>query len=109
MFMGLNAVQRVMEDMQWDDFSKLSEVVNPVVLLKLSKHSAFHAIANGCRVQNAENPFENADHLADTIESFDELRPAVDLFTEACKGFFAKKGATKTATLPKAGRQTRSR
>lgn len=109
MFMGLNAVTNIMQAMQWDDFSKLAEVVNPVVLLKLSKHAAFEGIANACRIQGEDNPFTNADHLADAIQSFDELSPAVGMFTEACKSFFLKKEATKTATAPKQNRQTRSR
>ena len=108
-FMGLNAVTNIMKAMQWDDFTKLSEVVNPLVLMKLSKHAAFEGISNACRIQGENNPFTDADHLADAIQSFDELSPAVEMFTEACKSFFLKKETKKTATAPKQNRQTRSR
>lgn len=109
MFMSVNAIHRILEAMGWDEFTLMQEASKPVVLLKLSKYSAFHAIANGYRLKGEESPFETPEELVDAITSFEVLQPAVDLFSNGCIGFFTPKGATKTATLPKAGRQTRSR
>jgi hypothetical protein len=85
------AIEAVMEDLNATDFSQLSEHVNSALIsksLKFTRICAHRGIQAGYRKLKQQNPFEDIDDLADAIQSFYDVEPAMIQFTKSVEEFF---------------------
>lgn len=91
LFFNMTAIEKIMEVSQMADFSAFAEKQEFVKSLKFSRDCAFYGIKAACKRDKIEMPFESSEDLGDNIESFEDLAPAVELFTKAVGDFFQPK------------------
>lgn len=97
LFFNMTAIEKVMKASQMQDFSNFADKKDFVESLKFSRDCAFYGLQAACKRDKIEMPFESSEDLGDNIESFEDLAPAVELFTKAVGDFFQGKSQNKTA------------
>jgi len=88
LFFSMNAIEKIMEDNKMSDFGSLGDAQNPAENLKFARICAFYGIKAGYKKLGKKCPYETAEDLGDEIQSFNELTPAMEGFTESVNGFF---------------------
>jgi len=85
------AIENVMDEIHVQNFDELSSHISMATVsksLKFSRVCAFHGIKAGYRKTGETFPFGDIDDLADAIQSFFEVEPALQAFTQAVEEFF---------------------
>jgi hypothetical protein len=92
MFFNMIAIESVMIDSGMQDFSGFGDNTGLIKTLKFSRDCAFYGMKAGCKKNGRiEFPFKTSEDLGDSIESFEQLAPAVELFNKAVADFFQVK------------------
>lgn len=77
------------------DFEALQESQDLGQSLKFARECAFYGIASGMKKQGKKSPFHSSEEIAEAVESFEDLQPAIEAFTQSVTGFFQQKEAKK--------------
>jgi hypothetical protein len=88
------AIENVMDEINIQNFEELGLHITSATVsksLKFSRVCAFHGIKAGYRKKGEKFPFGDIDDLADAIESYFEVEPALLGFTAAVEEFFKQR------------------
>lgn len=77
------------------DFESLQQTQNVSESMKFARDCAFFGIASGMKKIGKKSPFHSSEEIAEAVDSFEDLQPAIEAFTESVTGFFQKKEAKK--------------
>ena len=86
-------IEQVMSANKMVDFDALQDTQNVSESMKFARDCAFYGIAAGMKKLGKKSPFHSSEEIAETIDSFDDLQPAIEAFTQSVSGFFQKKEA----------------
>lgn len=86
-------IEQVMSANKMVDFDALQDTQNVAESMKFARDCAFYGIASGLKKVGKKSPFHSSEEIAEAVESFDDLQPAIDAFTQSVTGFFQKKEA----------------
>jgi hypothetical protein len=88
-------IEQVMSANKMVDFESLQETQNVSESMKFARDCAFFGIASGLKKIGKKSPFHSSEEIAEAVDSFEDLQPAIEAFTESVTGFFQKKEAKK--------------
>lgn len=88
-------IEQIMSANKKVDFNQLQDSENLGDSLKFARDCAFYGIAAGMKKIGKKSPFHSSEEIADSVECFEDLQPAIEAFTESVTGFFQKKEAKK--------------
>lgn len=97
LFFNLTAIESIMQESNMKDFSGFGDKKEFVESIKFARDCAYFGIKAACKRDKVEMPFTSSEDLGDHIESFDDLAPAIELFTKAVGDFFQPRSQNKTA------------
>ena len=95
LFFSMLTIEQIMTSNKMIDFDGLQGSQNVAESMKFARDCAFYGIASGLKKEGKKSPFHSSEEIGEVIESFEELQPALDAFTESVTGFFQKKEAKK--------------
>jgi hypothetical protein len=95
LFFSMLTIEQVMSANKMVDFDALQESQNVSESMKFARDCAFYGIAAGMKKIGKKSPFHSSEEIAEAVDSFDDLQPAILAFTESVTGFFQKKEAQK--------------
>ena len=95
LFFSMLTLEQVMAANKMVDFDSLQESQNVSESMKFARDCAFYGIASGMKKIGKKSPFHSSEEIAEAIESFEDLQPAITAFTESVTGFFQQKEAKK--------------
>ena len=93
LFFSMATIERIMLANKMTDFAKLAETPNMAESMKLARDCAFFGAQSGCRKNKIDFPYTSSDDIAEVIESFNDLEPALNGFTVAIESFFREKAS----------------
>lgn len=93
LFFSMLTIEQVMSANKMVDFDALQDTQNVSESMKFARDCAFYGIASGLKKVGKKSPFHSSEEIAEAVESFDDLQPAIDAFTQSVTGFFQKKEA----------------
>jgi len=91
------AIEQVMDELDIENFEALTTHITSAAIsksLKFSRVCAFYGIKSGYKKTKESCPFLDIDDLADAIESYYEVEPALHGFTLAIEEFFKERKKT---------------
>ena len=88
-------IEQVMSANKMVDFESLQQTQNVSESMKFARDCAFFGIASGLKKIGKKSPFHSSEEIAEAVDSFEDLQPAIEAFTESVTGFFQKKEAKK--------------
>ena len=88
-------IEQVMSANKMVDFESLQQTQNVSESMKFARDCAFFGIASGMKKIGKKSPFHSSEEIAEAVDSFEDLQPAIEAFTESVTGFFQKKEAKK--------------
>jgi hypothetical protein len=95
LFFSMLTIEQVMSANKMVDFESLQETQNVSESMKFARDCAFFGIASGLKKIGKKSPFHSSEEIAEAVDSFEDLQPAIEAFTESVTGFFQKKEAKK--------------
>ena len=95
LFFSMLTIEAVMAENKMMDFDSLQENQNVAESMKFARDCAFYGIASGLKKEGKKSPCHSSEEIAEKVESFSDLQPAIDAFTESVSGFFQTKEAKK--------------
>jgi hypothetical protein len=95
LFFSMLTIEQVMSANKMVDFDKLQESQSVAESMKFARDCAFFGIASGLKKVGKKSPFHSSDEIGELVESFEDLQPAIEAFTQSVTGFFQKKEAQK--------------
>lgn len=91
LYFSMLAIEQVLAELKIEDFSQLGLVMDSQSVAKSMKFGRVCALAgiqSGYRKAGEKCPFVTSDDLADAVDHFIELEPAILAFSEAVQQFF---------------------
>ena len=88
-------IEQIMAANKMVDFESLQQTQNVSESMKFARDCAFFGIASGMKKIGKKSPFHSSEEIAEAVDSFEDLQPAIEAFTESVTGFFQKKEAKK--------------
>jgi hypothetical protein len=95
LFFSMLTIEQVMSANKMVDFESLQQTQNVSESMKFARDCAFFGIASGMKKIGKKSPFHSSEEIAEAVDSFEDLQPAIEAFTESVTGFFQKKEAKK--------------
>jgi hypothetical protein len=95
LFFSMLTIEQIMAANKMVDFESLQQTQNVSESMKFARDCAFFGIASGMKKIGKKSPFHSSEEIAEAVDSFEDLQPAIEAFTESVTGFFQKKEAKK--------------
>jgi hypothetical protein len=95
LFFSMLTLESVMKANKMMDFSALESNQDISGSMKFARDCAFFGIAAGLKKEGKKSPFHSSEEIAELVESFEELQPAIQAFSDSVTGFFRQKEAKK--------------
>lgn len=93
LFFSMLTIEAVMSANKMMDFDALQAEGNVAESMKFARDCAFYGIASGLKREGKKSPFHSSEEIAEKVEAFEDLQPAIDAFTKSVNGFFQPKEA----------------
>ena len=87
----MGAIEAIFIGLQIDDFSQLAEKMDITAIgkaLKSTRVIAFEGVKAGYKYLAVPCPFKDIEDFTDAVTNFNELTPAIGMFTDAVNEFF---------------------
>jgi hypothetical protein len=105
-FFGMTAIEKTMISLNCESFEAMGDKLKSNLgMFQLHREVAFNGILAGCKKEGVVLPWKDSEEFGNSIESFEQLTPAVSYFWEVFGGFFKTTGETKPQKVSKATKQ----
>jgi len=91
LYFSMLSIEQVLAELKVEDFSELGKVMDSQSVaksIKFGRVCALAGIQSGYRKLGEKCPFVTSDDLAEAVEHFVELEPAILAFSAAVQQFF---------------------
>jgi len=105
-FFGMTAIEKTMISLNCDNFEAMGDKLKSNLgMFQLHREVAYNGILAGCKLQGIDFPWKDSEEFGNSIDSFEQLTPAVEYFWEKFGGFFKTTGETKPQKATKVTKQ----